>query len=56
VVSYPWLHPASRQAAANFGADLARIAGTMRDRNSQRPPALRYGYLMPENILNSISI
>jgi arachidonate 15-lipoxygenase len=56
VAGYAWLHLVSRELAAKFADDLARVGAAMRDRNGRRPANLRYDYLAPERILNSISI
>lgn len=53
---YAWLNPQGKSAAAGFRKKLSLLQTSMTIRNNNRPPNLRYPYLLPKNIINSISI
>ncbi len=51
----PLYHAGTREAVARFRNELAQLQHNLEARDQQRPVALRYPYLQPQNVPNSIS-
>jgi arachidonate 15-lipoxygenase len=51
----PLAHAATRDAVATFQQELLDLQQRLEKRDAQRPEALRYPYLQPRNVPNSIS-